>query len=162
APQPDWPSQVRLTGFLCFDGAPRQEAPADVREGLDGDTPLVVFTPGTAIRRAPWFFHDSIRACQALGCRALFLTPFRGQLPGTLPAGVRHFDYLPLSQTLARAAALVHTGGIGTVAQGLAAGVPQVVVPLKNDQPDNACRLERLGVARALPRHAFGARALAR
>jgi UDP:flavonoid glycosyltransferase YjiC (YdhE family) len=43
---------------------------------------------------------------------------------------------------------MVHHGGIGTCAQGLAAGVPQVTMPLGFDQPDNAARLWRLGVAR--------------
>jgi rhamnosyltransferase subunit B len=44
----------------------------------------------------------------------------------------------------------VHHGGIGTAAQGLAAGVPQLVMPLAHDQPDNADRLKRLGVGREL------------
>ncbi len=47
---------------------------------------------------------------------------------------------------LPRAAAFVHHGGIGTTAQALAAGVPQLVVPLAHDQPDNAVRVRRLGV----------------
>jgi rhamnosyltransferase subunit B len=36
------------------------------------------------------------------------------------------------------------------VAQALAAGVPQLVRPITHDQPDNARRLERLGVAAML------------
>ena len=47
-----------------------------------------------------------------------------------------------------RCAALVSHAGIGTLAQGLAAGVPQVTMPMGFDQPDNATRLQRLGVAR--------------
>jgi UDP:flavonoid glycosyltransferase YjiC (YdhE family) len=78
-----------------------------------------------------------------------------------LPPGVAHFDYVPFSQVLPRAAALVHHGGIGTCAQGLAAGVPQVVMPLAHDQPDNADRLRRLGVSRTLMPKRFGGPALA-
>ena len=44
-----------------------------------------------------------------------------------------------------RCAAVVHHGGIGTVAQALAAGIPQLVVPFAHDQPDNACRVRSLG-----------------
>ena len=40
----------------------------------------------------------------------------------------------------------MHHGGIGTCAQGFAAGVPQLVMPMAHDQPDNAQRLKRLGV----------------
>jgi rhamnosyltransferase subunit B len=47
---------------------------------------------------------------------------------------------------LPRAAVLVHHGGIGTAAQALAAGIPQLVVPSAHDQPDNAVRIRRLGV----------------
>jgi UDP:flavonoid glycosyltransferase YjiC (YdhE family) len=49
---------------------------------------------------------------------------------------------------LPRCAALVHHGGVGTLSQGLRAGVPHLVTPMAHDQPDNAQRLERLGVAR--------------
>jgi UDP:flavonoid glycosyltransferase YjiC (YdhE family) len=55
---------------------------------------------------------------------------------------------VPLSHVLPRCAALVSHAGIGTVAQGLAAGIPQVTMPMGFDQPDNATRLQRLGVAR--------------
>jgi UDP:flavonoid glycosyltransferase YjiC (YdhE family) len=55
-----------------------------------------------------------------------------------------------LSHVLPRCAALVSHAGIGTLAQGLAAGVPQLTMPMGFDQPDNATRLQRLGVARWL------------
>jgi UDP:flavonoid glycosyltransferase YjiC (YdhE family) len=42
---------------------------------------------------------------------------------------------------------VVHAGGIGTCAESLRAGVPSVVIPFSFDQPDNAERLRRLGVA---------------
>jgi UDP:flavonoid glycosyltransferase YjiC (YdhE family) len=58
---------------------------------------------------------------------------------------------VPLGQVLPRALALVSHGGIGTVSQALAAGIPQLVMPLGFDQFDNAARLERLGVAATLP-----------
>jgi UDP:flavonoid glycosyltransferase YjiC (YdhE family) len=63
---------------------------------------------------------------------------------------VIHIDFAPFSELLPHCAALVHHGGIGTCSQGLAAGVPQLVVPHAHDQPDNAARLVRLGVARKL------------
>ncbi len=59
-----------------------------------------------------------------------------------------HVDFAPFSELLPRCAALVHHGGVGTLSQGLAAGVPHLVTPMAHDQPDNAERLERLGVGR--------------
>jgi UDP:flavonoid glycosyltransferase YjiC (YdhE family) len=53
---------------------------------------------------------------------------------------------VPFSQVFPRCAAVVHHGGIGTCAQGLAAGVPQLVMAMAHDQPDNGWRLRALGV----------------
>ena len=64
---------------------------------------------------------------------------------------------------LSRSAALVHHGGVGTLAQGFAAGVPQLGMPMAFDQPDNVTRLERLGVGSWLrPRHFTGPRVAAK
>jgi UDP:flavonoid glycosyltransferase YjiC (YdhE family) len=60
------------------------------------------------------------------------------------------FAYEPLSQILPRAAALVHHGGIGTIALALRAACPQLIMPLANDQPDNAARIARHSVARLI------------
>jgi UDP:flavonoid glycosyltransferase YjiC (YdhE family) len=74
-----------------------------------------------------------------------------------LPAGVRHFEYVPFSELLPHAAALVHHGGIGTTSQALAAGVPQLITPFAFDQHDNAARLHRLGVGDSLEPKRFTA-----
>jgi UDP:flavonoid glycosyltransferase YjiC (YdhE family) len=149
-PQPDWPAQVRLTGFPLYDGLGQEPVPVGLDEFLDDGEPPVVFTPGTMMRHPRQFFAEAVDACGQLGRRGLLLTRFRDQLPASLPAGVRHFDYVPLSQVLPRSAALVSHGGIGTLSQALAAGIPQLVMPLAFDQFDNAARLERLGVAATL------------
>jgi UDP:flavonoid glycosyltransferase YjiC (YdhE family) len=44
------------------------------------------------------------------------------------------------------AAAVVSHGGHGTVIKALAAGLPQLVVPLGRDQPNNAARITQRGV----------------
>jgi UDP:flavonoid glycosyltransferase YjiC (YdhE family) len=52
---------------------------------------------------------------------------------------------------------LVHHGGIGTLSQGFAAGIPQLVMPMSFDQPDNAARLKRLGSGSSVERKRFRA-----
>jgi UDP:flavonoid glycosyltransferase YjiC (YdhE family) len=69
------------------------------------------------------------------------------QIPQPLPAWIRHYPFVPHSRLLPRAAALVHHGGIGTAFQALAAGIPQLIVPVFLDQPDNGRRFTQLGVA---------------
>jgi UDP:flavonoid glycosyltransferase YjiC (YdhE family) len=63
---------------------------------------------------------------------------------------------------LPRAAALVHHGGIGTMAAAFAAGIPQIVVPFNFDQPDNAARLRALGAGSVIRPAAYTAAHVAR
>jgi UDP:flavonoid glycosyltransferase YjiC (YdhE family) len=153
--QPDWPSQLRLTGFPLYDESEAHPLNTDLQAFLDRGSPPILFTPGTANRAAAQFFAAAVEATRRLGRRALFLTPYPEQLPATLETDVRHEPYVPFSQVLPRCAAFVHHGGIGTCAQGLAAGVAQLTMPLGFDQPDNTTRLWRLGVARWVRPHQF-------
>lgn len=59
-------------------------------------------------------------------------------------------DFLPHGPLFERAAVIVHQGGAGTLHKALRAGRPTLVVPHAHDQPDNAHRVERLGVARTI------------
>jgi rhamnosyltransferase subunit B len=69
-----------------------------------------------------------------------------------LPAGMIAVRYAPHSLLFPHAEAVIHQGGVGTTAQALRAGVVQLIAPAAADQPDNAARIARLGVGRALPR----------
>ena len=122
----------------------------------------IAFTPGSAMWQGRRFFEAAAEACRVLGRRGLLLTRHADHVPPNLPPGVRHVPYAPFSELLPRCAALVHHGGIGTSAQAMAAGLPQVVMPMAHDQPDNANRMKRLGVARVLPPRKFRGPALAR
>lgn len=159
--QPDWPEQVRLMGFPLYDEKGVTAVPPDLEAFLQaGDRPIV-FTPGSAMRFGQSFFTAAAGACQKLGRRGLLLSRFPEHIPANLPAGVRHFDYAPLSLVLPRSAAMVCHGGIGTVSQALAAGVPLMIMPMSHDQPDNADRLQRLGVGTSLSPRRFTAERLA-
>lgn len=145
--QPDWPPALRLTGFPQYDESDQQQLSPALLEFLDKGAPPIVFTPGSANQDAAAFFRGAVDAAARLNRRALLLTRYTEHLP-TLSPAVHHESYAPLSRLLPRCAALVHHGGIGTLAQALSAGVPQLTMPMGFDQPDNATRLLRLGVAR--------------
>jgi rhamnosyltransferase subunit B len=160
-PAPDWPSQTRLTGFPLYDEQDVAPLSDDVQAFLAAGPPPVVFTPGSAMTHAGPQFAAVVEACRKSGRRAILLTRHPDQLPRSLPPEVRHFDYVPFSQLLPHCAASIHHGGIGSVAQALVAGVPQVVMSMSHDQFDNAERLERMGVGAALPPNVFKADRLA-
>jgi len=162
APQPDWPAHTRAAGFPQEDLRGQFVFPKEIREFLEGGERPLLCSPGTGNAQSRDFFAAALGACERLGMRALLGTRFPEQLPQPLPSWARAFEYLPFSEVLPRVAALVHHGGIGTMSQALAAGVPQLVMPMAHDQPDNAVRLKRLGCGGALSPRRFKAANIAR
>jgi UDP:flavonoid glycosyltransferase YjiC (YdhE family) len=152
APQPDWPAHTRVVGFPLWDGGDgKQPLTPEAQAFLAEGEPPVVFTPGSAGATMQRFFRESVTAAAQLGVRAMLVTNHPQQLPAKLPAGVAAFGYLPFSALLPRVALLVHHGGVGTMAQSIKAGIPQLLVPNAFDQFDNAWRIERLGLGGNLP-----------
>ena len=147
---PDWPPQFRHGGFVRYDQGEAKELAAPLRAFLDAGPPPVVVSFGSAMRVGRPYFEAAVGAVRRLGARGLILAKGGDQIPADLPPTVSHADYAPFSLVFPRAAAVVHHGGIGTSAQAMTAGVPQLVMPLAFDQADNAARLGRLGVARTV------------
>jgi len=100
----------------------------------------------------------AIQATSLLGSRALLVTGRDpAEFDGVIARGrstasaIKIFRYLPYSAVFPYASVNVHQAGVGTLAQALAAGKPQLMVPVGFDQPDNALRAMRLGVAHSIP-----------
>lgn len=151
AKEPDWPTPTLTPGFALYEPPQADPLPADAVAFLDAGSAPILFGQGSWVADAHAYFGESIEATQRLGRRAVFLTPRRDQLPDSLPATCAHFAFVPHARLLPRCAAFVHHGGTGTLAAGLAAGVPQLAVPRVGDQNDNAARLEKLGVSATIP-----------
>ncbi len=164
--QPDWPPNTHAAGFSLLDESGFRGVPQGCEEFLANGEPPILFTRGSHSRspEAQTFFETSVEIACALHRRAILLAGERDWLPKDLPENVGYFGYVPLNKVLPRAAAIVHHGGLGTTAHAFAAGIPQIAVPLSDDQPDNAARVERLGagfrISPAKYRTAFVARKL--
>lgn len=156
-PQPDWPKQLKLVGFPLFDEQGITPLPPDLLAFLSTHPKPIAFTPGSANTHGREFFAESVSAVTHLNRPALLLTRHPEQIPQNLPANILHVPYAPFSQLLPHCAALVHHGGIGTTAQALAAACPQLIMPFSHDQPDNAARVQRLGVGATIPRRQYRA-----
>jgi rhamnosyltransferase subunit B len=83
-------------------------------------------------------------------------------VPREVPENVCVANYAPYSKLFPRASAIIHQGGVGTTAQALSSGKPMLVMPYSHDQPDNARRVRRLGVARVIRRRRYTAELAAR
>ena len=138
------PNAGVTTGF-CFldDVAPL--APA-LENWLHEGTPPVVICAASGCGDARWLRQIALSA-RDMGRRTLVLgadaTAYADADPNILA-----LSFAPLQRVLPHAAALVHGGGIGTLALGWRAGVPMLILPRAHDQFDNARRAQRLGIAR--------------
>lgn len=161
-PQLDWPMNLVCAGFPLEDLHSQYELPENLMDWLKrGDKPIL-FSPGTGNAQAARFFEEALKACEILKVRAIFGTRFADQLPSPLPPWVWVVDYLPFSALMPHVACAVHHGGIGTMSQALAAGLPQLIMPFAHDQPDNADRLKRLGLGDYLYASDFYAKEIAK
>jgi UDP:flavonoid glycosyltransferase YjiC (YdhE family) len=151
--QPDYPQPTSIVGFATFDSEDGFAVGIDpeLDAFLRAGTPPLVFTLGSLIVNSPGsFYREGLSAAQALGRRAVLLVGEEAF------ADFVHFGseevfvcaYASHSLLFPRAAAIVHHGGIGTLAQALRSGRPQLIVPHFADQLDNAARAARLQVAR--------------
>jgi UDP:flavonoid glycosyltransferase YjiC (YdhE family) len=153
--QPDWPVKTLQAGFPFFEQPP---LPADriVADFLSSGEPPVVFTLGSIVAHfEPAFYREACEAAHRLNRRALLLTGIEAAWVDKSNPNVLAVEYARLNEILPRSAAVVHAGGIGTCAEALRAGIPSVIIPFSFDQPDNAHRMNLLGVAEVLSRRSM-------
>ncbi|MFN0101769.1 MAG: glycosyltransferase [Bryobacteraceae bacterium] len=155
-PQPDWPAQILMTGFPFW---AEPDLSVEASAALDrflasGPAPLVFTLGSSAVLNPGMFYEESVKAAQRLGLRSVLIGSAGGRRTSS-SSDVFTLAYAPHSRIFSHACAIVHQGGIGTSARALSAGRPMLVVPFGYDQPDNAARLVRLGVARTLGRTSY-------
>jgi rhamnosyltransferase subunit B len=149
SPQPDWPQPVRLTGFPRFDGAIQRALPGKVIDFVTRKKPTILFTFGSGMMHARGLLESAQKICADLNAQGLILNRFQDLKD--FPAHMMQAVFLPFREIFPHCAAILHHGGIGTTAEALAAGVPQLIIPLGFDQLDNGARIKKLGVGLHLP-----------
>jgi MGT family glycosyltransferase len=135
------PSHVRFCG-------PRLDDPAWVEPWSPpaGDDPLVLVGLSSTFQDHGDLLQRVVDGLGTLPVRGLVTTG-----PAIDPESIRAATNVevvrsaPHSEVLKHAAAVVTHAGHGTVIKALAAGVPQVCLPLGRDQLDNAARVDHHG-----------------
>ncbi|MCD0162395.1 glycosyltransferase family 1 protein [Deinococcus sp. 6YEL10] len=162
-PRPaDWDASQHLTGYWFLP----QEAwtpPPTLEAFLNAGPPPVSIGFGSMTTPDPQATTRAVVAALARsGQRAVLLSGWGGLSAADVPDTVFVTDSVPHDWLFPRVAAVVHHGGAGTTAAGLAAGVPNVIVPFFGDQPFWGDRVQRLGVGPApVPRRALNEQTLA-
>jgi UDP:flavonoid glycosyltransferase YjiC (YdhE family) len=158
----DAPQNSFIAGFTFYDsefGGPSllSKSLSDFLE--NGDAPLVFTLGSLAVYAAGDFYETAVEIAKRMSKRAVLLVGPQAEawLKSLASDDVFVAGYAPHSMVFPYAAAIIHHGGIGTVAQALRVGRPQLICPLYGDQADNAERLARLGVAKRLDLKTFTA-----
>lgn len=151
---PDWTDEKQYGGFCFYDPPDAPALAPEVEEFLAQGEPPVLFTLGSTVVQNPGTFYPmAVEALEGLGLRGILLIGSEENRPVRLPNTILAVPYAPFGLLMPRVSAVVHQCGIGTLSHTLRAGVPSVAYPFAFDQPNNARRLEALGVAEViLPR----------
>ncbi len=145
-PQPDWPPHTVQPGFVRFERGRQDTGTASTIASFlaSGDAPLVFTQGSTAVHNAGDFYQISALAAKRLGRRAILIGGSAGNLSDS--PDFLELSYADYSQVFTHAAVNVHQGGAGTTGDAMRSGRPMLIVPYGWDQPDNAARVERLGL----------------
>jgi len=150
---PDWSAEKKVAGFCYFD-PPGATLSPEIEAFLRRGEKPVLFTLGSvAVQRPGAFFQSAVEALQTLGLRGILLIGPEKNRPANLPDTILAAPYAPYGLLMPRVLAVAHQCGIGTLSHTLRAGLPSVACPFAFDQPNNARRLEELGVAEVLLPH---------
>ena len=135
---------------------PRGDGPLPEAWG-DPDQPLLYVTYGSVTGSVPPFagvFPETVAALAEVDARVLMTVGRRFDIDslGSLPSNVRVEAWWRQADVLAHADAMLGHGGFGTTMGALAAGVPQVVMPLfTSDQLANSLHVAAIGAGIAVP-----------
>ncbi|NKY53989.1 glycosyltransferase [Nocardia vermiculata] len=150
-----WDARRPFTGFLTLDQDTRRaigelgDDHTDVLEWARAGEPPVFFGFGSMPIADPAAVVEMVeQVARRLGIRALISAGWSGlETAGTLPdSQVRVFGPFAFDKVLPHCRAAVHHGGIGTLFEGLRAGLPTLVCSVSFEQPMWGGQVQRLGL----------------
>ncbi len=146
------PPQYALVGPVLTE---RPADPAFPWERLEPGRRTVLVTMGTMSDAVGAdFLHRTVQALARYGegIQAVIAAP-RGALPADLPDSVLVVERAPIVELLSKGAvdAVLCHGGMNTVGESLAHGVPLLMAPIRNDQPFVAQRVTEAGAGLRVP-----------
>jgi MGT family glycosyltransferase len=149
----DLPESVHYIG-PCVWNKPAQMAPPAWLDELPTDHAWVHITEGTAHYQGPFVLRAAIEGLAHQPVQVIITTgserdPATLEL-GSLASNIRVEQWVSHSDLLPRCAAIVTTGGAGTIMAALKVGLPLLIVPTHWDKPDNAQRVVTSGAGLSL------------
>nr|XP_036577596.1 glucosyl glucuronosyl [Colletotrichum truncatum]KAF6784630.1 glucosyl glucuronosyl [Colletotrichum truncatum] len=148
-PKPkDWGPHVSISGFYFLNLASSYTPAAELQAYLDAGPPPVYIGFGSIVLDDPDAMTELIfDAVRKTGQRVVLSKGWGGLGLDSLrlPDGVFMLGNVPHDWLFKHVSCVVHHGGAGTTAAGIAAGRPTVIVPFFGDQPFWGAMIARAG-----------------
>lgn len=114
--------------------------------------PVIYISLGTILKGAESFFHMCMEAFQNEDVTVVLSVGADFAISGLkhIPENFLVRNHVPQTRVLEQASLFITHGGMNSVSEAMAAGVPMVVIPMVSDQPVNAQQVEKLGLGRRL------------
>ncbi|KAJ4985852.1 glycosyltransferase family 28 domain-containing protein [Stagonosporopsis vannaccii] len=136
-PRPaDWGDHISITGFSFLKAGSNYTPPQDLADFLAQGPPPVYIGFGSIVVDDPVGLTKLIfEAVKLAKVRAIVSKGWGGVGGGEIPDDIYLIGNCPHDWLFQRVSCVVHHGGAGTTAAGIALGKPTVVVPFFGDQP---------------------------
>ena len=116
------------------------------------EKPVIYISLGTVIKGAADFFIKCIQAFENEDVTVILSVGKQFDICklGTVPENFQIYQTVPQLSVLKQADVFITHGGMNSVSEALFYGVPMLVIPFMADQPNNARRIEELGLGKQL------------
>ena len=114
------------------------------------ERPLIYASLGTLQNRLPDIFSCIARACKEIDAQLVVSLGNPAAEVIDLPGRPIVVPFAPHQQLIERSSVVVTHAGMNTVLTSLGAGVPMVAIPITNEQPGIATRLQRTGAGKTI------------
>jgi len=138
-PKPrDWNSNIHVTGFCHLAQASSFSPSRELVEFLSsGPPPIYIGFGSIVVKDSAATTKLILEAVRKAGVRAILSRGWGGFAAKgeALPDEIFPVDNIPHDWLFPRVSCVVHHGGAGTTAAGIASGTPTVIIPFFGDQP---------------------------
>lgn len=151
-----WPECAIPIGFLKEsenNGEPETEPEITdfLNEAKKMHKKTAIITGGTSRLVREDFYQTAIESSALADVYTIAVTPFDDYIPEKIPDTVMCVHYAPVRSLMKEVDLVIHHGGMSTINEAIDAEVSQIIMPNLVDGPDNADRLEALGIATKFP-----------
>ncbi|MEW6086296.1 MAG: glycosyltransferase [Chloroflexota bacterium] len=143
----EWTANVHVTGYFFFDETESYQPPPELRDFLDAGKPPICVSFGSMVNRDAEKIRRIVNEVLVKTSQRGIILSGWGSAHKPTSGDLLYLESAPHDWLLPRCTMLIHHGGAGTVAAGLRAGIPQVIVPFMTDQPFWARRVHAAGAA---------------